>query len=248
MSAFQANCQAKTEINSDANLVKGDDQGNIYLINGSEIQKTDEKGTILFRYSNALYGNIFDADVTNPLRILIYYREANTLIFLSQQLTEIGDPIDIDDVAGFEAYLACGSRKGGFWLYDINTHSICYYGETRTKLKQTQNLSARLNRQEPLKISEQENQLYLILSDKIMVFDCFGSYLHTYNVSALNDVKVIGNWLYYWDGNALVRINILLKNQEPLTLPQYPDATNLVLFKNNVLFQLPHKLVIITNF
>src|SRR5687768_7815077 len=68
------------------NLFTNDNLSNLYLINGEEIIKYSPTGKQLLKYSNKRFGNITTIDATNALKILLYYKDFQQLVFLDNQL------------------------------------------------------------------------------------------------------------------------------------------------------------------
>src|ERR1043166_5956386 len=70
--------------------------GNVYIINGEELVKYNPSAKILARYSNLKLGQITSMDLTNPLKILLYYRDYQQLVYLDDQLSANADPISLE--------------------------------------------------------------------------------------------------------------------------------------------------------
>ncbi|MFH2096168.1 MAG: hypothetical protein ABIJ16_10720, partial [Bacteroidota bacterium] len=98
-----------------------DHLGNLYTVDGLKFAKYNPDGEETAHYSNAYYGEISYADVTDPYRILLYYRDFNQILFLDKELSEIASPIFLSDLSVEQATIACTSNRGGFWVYDRQT-------------------------------------------------------------------------------------------------------------------------------
>jgi hypothetical protein len=114
-------------INQSHQFIRVDAYSQVYLVNGPELMKYDKNGTILQRYCNNKLGTISYADVTNPLKLLLFYQESNAVVFLDHSLIEITGALDIFEMAGFEASLACSSSDGGFWLWNPVLQTVNHY-------------------------------------------------------------------------------------------------------------------------
>src|SRR6476659_8841896 len=66
---------------------KADNLNNVYMIKDDELIKYLPDGRFFRRYSNLKLGTITSVDVTNPLKILVYYRDFQQIIFLDNQLS-----------------------------------------------------------------------------------------------------------------------------------------------------------------
>jgi|YNPMSStandDraft_1061717.scaffolds.fasta_scaffold01113_10 hypothetical protein len=91
---------------------------NIYIQQNAKLYKIDTSGNILCSYSNINLGNINTIDVSNPLQILVYYNLYNSVQLLSNNLTPISQPINLDEIGFVNVNAICNSEQGGFWIYD----------------------------------------------------------------------------------------------------------------------------------
>ncbi len=91
---------------------------NLYIQRAQTLVKCDTTGKELKQYANFMLGNITSVDVSNPLKILVFYAETNYLLTLTNDLISQSNPISLDE-AGFVAVKAgCSAEKYGFWIYD----------------------------------------------------------------------------------------------------------------------------------
>src|ERR1051325_2600855 len=68
-----------------------DNLDNVYLLNkDNQVKKLNNKGDSVSVF-NALrkYGDIYSIDVSNPLKILVYYKEFGTIVVLDRFLSSI---------------------------------------------------------------------------------------------------------------------------------------------------------------
>src|SRR5436190_16778523 len=76
------------KINAEADFFSVDALGNIFLVNGPEILKLDEKGVFLSKFSKRDYGNITSLDTRDPLRLLVFYKSFGIMRTLENKLSE----------------------------------------------------------------------------------------------------------------------------------------------------------------
>ncbi len=229
--------QSTIDINQVANFIDIDSQGNIFLVNDIELLKYNQEGKLLYRYSNAINGSITSIDVTNPLRILVFYKESNAIIYLNQQLAKITDAIQIDDLSGIEATIVASSSKGGFWAYDALTMTLLFFDNNRIMQKQSVNLAGYLNGEEPLYLVEQLQSIYLQTKNKILVFDIYGNLIKTLPFSSINKIRVVENSLHALDTSGIVNYNLLSKEKTVFSLSDYSNYVNAFLFKTRLVLQ-----------
>lgn len=88
-----------------------------YIIADNEFRKQKEGKTL--KYKNVALGDIYRADLQNPLQIVLFYKKFNTVVLLDNQLNEttvinfneLAQPIIADAVG-----LASQNR---LWVYDV---------------------------------------------------------------------------------------------------------------------------------
>lgn len=104
-----------------------------YVIADNEFRK--QKDGRVLKYKNLALGDIYRADLQNPLKIVLFYRKFNTVVLLDNQLNatsvisfnEIPKPL-IAEAAG----LASQNR---LWIFDINTQQLGLYDPVRNAFR-----------------------------------------------------------------------------------------------------------------
>ena len=176
------------EINSD--FFTADNQGNFYVINGNELTKFDKTGKQLYKYSNKNLGTIDFVDVSNQLKILLFYKNFSQAIFLDNTLSMSGTPVSFDQIGFQQAQLICTSHNNGIWLYDQQTFALVRLNDTYEETQRTGNLNALLNIElQPNYLLEYNNKIYINNpSTGILIFDIYGTYYKTIPVKNLQFV------------------------------------------------------------
>lgn len=213
-------------------------QGNLFLCYRTSLSKFDSNGKLLYTYSNAILGDISSIDVGNPLRILLFYNESNTLVFLNQQLAEIGDPIDLTLLTNGEPINAAMASNGGFWLYDAASYTLNQFNNNRILMRQSENLSYLLNSEQPIYIVEQNKQVYLQTPTKVFVFDAYASLLHTLPINSPNKISIEKQSVISFSNMTFTEFNPVTHETRNKTITQYPTVKNAILFKSMLILQL----------
>ena len=102
-----------------------DNQQNKYSIKNNILTKNSE--TITYQYNNLGLGKITRVDFQNPLQIVIFYKNFNTVVLLDNQLNEIkkidfnlkSTPVTLEAVAL--------SSQNQIWIYDSISSKIGLY-------------------------------------------------------------------------------------------------------------------------
>lgn len=110
-----------------------DNLGFIYLITQQNaIEKYTPDGRLLTRYSNNRLGTAAQLDVSNPLKVLVWYSDFRTVVFLDRSLTLLGE-LNLIGAGYPEVRSVAAAQDGNLWLYDeirFQLRKISPAGET----------------------------------------------------------------------------------------------------------------------
>jgi hypothetical protein len=96
-----------------------------YTIVENEFRK--EKDNKTMRYKSVSLGEIYKADLQNPLQIILFYRKFNTAVLLDNQLNET-TRINFSNVPQPLIAEAVGlASQNRLWIYDITTQQLGLY-------------------------------------------------------------------------------------------------------------------------
>jgi len=101
-----------------ATFATADNLGNIYVVSTQNaVEKYSPDGTLQFRYSNNRLGTAAWLDVSNPLKVLVWYADFRTVVFLNRSLTELGE-LNLISAGYPEVRTVAAAADGNLWLYD----------------------------------------------------------------------------------------------------------------------------------
>jgi hypothetical protein len=200
-----------TEITIENALV--DNLGNIYLYSGHKMVKHHYPSLKKASYSNIKYGAISSLDVTNPFKIMVFYKNFNKIVYLDKYLSQIGSDIDLDELGHTDVELVCSSSNGGFWLYDRQKESLFYYNEDLQKVHQSISVKSLNDGSDntPVSLIEKNQLVYMNIPEYgILVLDQYGGYQYTIPLINLDDYQIIGGNIFYFnnENNTLINYNI----------------------------------------
>ncbi|MBR6062687.1 MAG: hypothetical protein IKP54_00800 [Bacteroidales bacterium] len=231
---FACNVCAQTDeslvIEQTAQIIAVDPQGNIYAVNNASLYKYAPNGTLLYSYTQNLDGNITSIDVDNPLKIMLFYRDAGTILFLNDKLSPIGDAIDLFAKGLTTINLATYSTKNQIILYDeANTDLIIldfYFNEKERihyNFKDFNPVILKDINEQKIYMQDQQNGIYF--------FDSFGTYDKSIAILSGFPVQVSKDVIFFVKNNQLYSYNYL--NLEAHTLTDLPEETQQVLVYQN---------------
>ena len=150
---------------------------------GNQIEKVysvnqlGQADTIHYRYFNPRLGRLSSVDFTNPIRPLLFYKDAQTVILLNRNLVEIRS-INLLDF-GFPAIDAVAyATNEGFWIYNSNLQKLVQIDRNGKVLFESTELSQVFNqaiRAEQLVANAQQIAMRTQMN-RLLLFGPFGAY------------------------------------------------------------------------
>src|ERR1700759_3033364 len=140
-----------------------DNLGNIYVINGdNQLKKLGPKGDSLAVFNDVRrYGKIASIDVTNPLKILVYYRDFTTIIELDRFLNII-NTIDLRTQNILQAKAVGLAYDNNVWVFDELDAKLKRIGDDGTLVDQTTDFRQLFDTlPDPASIRDREGLVYL---------------------------------------------------------------------------------------
>ena len=102
-----------------------DNLGNVFLVSKTnQLKKLDEHLEPVTVFNDTRrYGNIYSLDVTNPLKILVYYKDFTTLLVLDRFLN-VRNTIDLRKYDILQAKAVAQSYDNNYWVFDELDNAI----------------------------------------------------------------------------------------------------------------------------
>jgi hypothetical protein len=171
-----------------------DNLGNLYLLtNTNQIRKVNEKGDSIAVYNDVRrFGKIFSIDASNPLKILVYYKDFSTIIVLDR-LLNVRNTIDLRKQNILQVRTITSSYDNNIWLYDELDSRIKKIDDNgRIILESNDFRQVYEVVPKPTNIYDRDGQLYLYDSTKgLLVYDYYGAQKNNYAIYQLSDVQVL---------------------------------------------------------
>jgi hypothetical protein len=157
------------EFESINNFIETDPLGFIYSVDEQEIIKHDAKGKILSRFSTRNYGNITSVDVSNPLKIILFFKDFSAMLILDNMLNPSGDIIALENLGIPRAGGVCRAFDNGFWIFDTDKIQLQRFSNGSEVISQSGNLNQLISNPIKLKdMKEANNKVYLLNQDSCL--------------------------------------------------------------------------------
>ena len=219
-----------------------DPMGNVYIIKNNHLVKFVQDYTQAAEYTNLFLGNIHSIDVSDPLRILIYYEDHNQVVWVDNYLSEIRSPIWLDNLGVDQAQLVCSSNQGGFWIFNGLNNQLQYFDVNLEFVHESITLNSLTGPDiQPTYMLEKSRNVYLnVPGFGILVFDRFGNYSKTIPLEIPGEFQVTDQNLYYFKAGDLYSFDLQTNNPGKLQLPE-EDGFNKVEMQPDFLYLFRHQ-------
>lgn len=209
--------------------INTDEQGNLYVIKSDVVSKYDLAGNLIKTFSNKSLGNISSIDVSNPLKLVLFYKNFTKVVFLDNTLSFNGSPISLDNIGFQQAQLACYSFNNCMWIYDQQNMELIRLNENMQPIQRSGNILQLTGMaMEPNFLVEHDNKVYLNNPQSgIMIFDIYGTYYKTIPIKGLKTFKVSSLALEYDRNGKLYKYNFKSLDTDSLNLGLNPEPINI---------------------
>jgi len=197
---------------------------NIYLIKGSQLQKLEHKSNKTRNYSNLSFGKITSVDVSNPFKILIFYKDFNKIVFLDNNLSLVASPVSLDDLGYYHVSAIGSSNNGGFWLFDQSLNQIIYVDQELNTVHKSSTLTDVISQDtgdETAFMQEKKDYIYLgIKNQGILLFDIYGTYFKALPIKKAGKFQIINDHISYLNDDNLYFYNLDNYNETHIKMPK----------------------------
>ena len=217
-----------------------DDFDNTFYIQNNILYKNTSQGT--YTYANTQLGEISSVDITNPLKILVFFRDFNTVLLLDNRLNELTKPINFT-TESFSKNIAFASMSSGnnLWLYSFDDNILQLWNHQTRKINFTSQPLTFFNGFEPIKQLSTYESCRLIGKSLMLKFNEYGTFIESYDINnstiaLFKEGYIIlnENTLIYHDSfNKTRLINI---NQEVFIKSFYINTNHIYIFDGTKIF------------
>lgn len=186
----------------------------IYTLTDNIIYKTGATGA--FEFSDIQLGDVTSVDIINPLKVIVYYNEFNTVIFLDNRLIEI-ERFSFNELPNFiNTGVATNAGNNRLWILNTDTQQIELYNYSTQK---TVEISQPIT-DEIIAVASNFNFFYVLTKNEVRQFNIYGGVLHNFKVSeGIHLIQDTGNLLVTTPSQLLYKT----KKGENFTPLIYPE-------------------------
>ena len=217
---------------------------NYYYIRGSTLYKKSPLKT--YSYNNTQLGDIATVDLSNPLKIILFYRDFNVMVILDNRLNELTDSINfsIESFTKNVAFVSVSSNNN-IWLYSLDDNILSLWNyETKKTIFNTQPLSFYKKGFEANKQISTYEYCWLVSDAEVLQFNEYGSFISSIKSSTMEKVQsyldgyiyLETKKIYYRDGTGTIN-EVLIDNLDHKITSFMAIKNNLYFFDANVLYK-----------
>jgi hypothetical protein len=218
-----------------------DNLGNLYLVNqNGQVKKLTAAGDSVAVFNNVRqYGKIYLMDVTNPLKLLLYFKDFGTILILDRFLNTRA-AVDLRRQQLFQVRAIGQSYDNNIWVFDELENKLKRISEEGRVLDQSTDFRLLFDSTpSPQYIVDQNKQLYLYDSAKgVYLFDYYGAFRNRIQLLGWTEFNVIGNVLYGRDAGMLYKYEPGTLNLQQYTIPAIMRKARKIKFTRDNLYLL----------
>lgn len=225
------------------NYFTTDNLGNSFLVDKDEITKYDGNGTVFNKFSIKAFGPIESIDATNPMKLMVFYKDFSKIIYLDNTLSLNGNPIDLEEYNLNQAKFICQSHSDGIWLYDQQKFALIRLDKNLSLTQSTSNINQLLGIEvSPNFMCEFNNSVYLNNpATGILVFDIFGTYVKTIPLLNLPKFQVTNESIYFMRDHKAYAYNLKTTEQSEISLAD--NQYNEIRFEKGMIYVRNNELI-----
>lgn len=219
-----------------------DNYENSYYVHNNTLFKKTINFT--YSYSNTQLGSITSIDITNPLKLLVFYRDFNTVLLLDNKLNELTKPINFT-TESFSKNIAFASisSNNNLWLYSLDDNKLQLWNHQTRKIEFTsQPLTFFVNNFEPINQLSTYKNCWLIGKNNILKFNEYGSFIEGHEKTKTNNLRLFRDRYIFLEDNKLFYENTSNTSQEINLNPEvfiesfYVNTNHIYIFDGTKIF------------
>jgi hypothetical protein len=199
-----------------------DNLGNVFLVTGlQQLKKLDNNYDSVTVFNNVRrYGKLDMMDVSNPLRVLLFYKDFNTVVVLDRFLN-VRTTIDLRQVNILQCSAVAQSFDNNIWLFDELENKIRKIDENGKILLESPDFRVLFDAPpRPSSLEDYNRFVYAYDSSKgLLVMDYFGAYKNLIAFKGWQNFHGISKGIVATDSTGIIYYEPGTLNTEHYLLP-----------------------------
>jgi hypothetical protein len=208
-------------INIPVDFIQTDNLGNIYVVKDFRITQFDRNGRQLFVFEDYSAGKISHLDVTDPMKIIVYYKDFMVVRLLDKTLSELSS-FRLNNIGFDMVEVIAHTRDRRFWIYNQSDFKLKKIDDSGNVINESELFNILFREAvSPAKIIEFEGVVYLNdPKNGVYVFDQFGTFIRKIPVKGIDQYQLMQDKLLYFDGTNLSSYDLRRLDETMMELPE----------------------------
>lgn len=222
-----------------------DNLDNLYIISSTgQIKKMNAAGDSVGVYNQARnYGKLYSIDVSNPLKLLLFYKEFSTVVILDRFLAN-QSTLDLKKFSILDPSAIGNAYDNNIWVYDEYDNKLKKIDEKGNKLLETADFRTVFDESiAPQKILNDNGLVYLADTAKgVFVFDNYGSFKRKIALKNFQTIAIANDNVISASNELITVFNPVTQLQAQKKIPffdpyfhSFITPSKLVNFSNNTI-------------
>jgi len=216
-----------------------DNLGSLYLFSpNQQLKKLDAKFDSVGLFNDVRrYGSLYGMDVSNPLRVILWYKDFSTLVILDRFLN-LRTSINLNGAGILQCVAVAQSYDNNIWLFDDLDSKLKKIDEEGNLLLESADFRMLFdNPPHPYKLEDFNKQLYAYDSARgLLMMDYFGAYQKLLPYTGWKNLQGIGKGLIATDSNHLIYLKADGINMNKIALTQEMKVAKKIRLQGTRLF------------
>jgi hypothetical protein len=201
-----------------------DNLGNIFVLTpDNQLKKYSATGDSLGVYNDVkTYGKVAYIDVSNPLKILLFYQEFGTIVMLDRFLNNVNS-LDLRQLGFYQVTCIGLAYDNNIWVYDALAGKLNKIASDGTLINQTNDIRTFTDSvPNPVLLTDQGGLVYLFDPQKgAFLFDHYGGYAKFIPLKNWRHFSVINKTMLGWNGHEFLKYEDKMFAEEKKRIPGY---------------------------
>jgi hypothetical protein len=225
-----SSCNLEKKIQGNFIYINTDLLGNIYAITKSgQLRKMNAAGDSIASYNEVKkYGQPTMVDVSNPMKILVFYKPYGIIVSLDRLMT-FRNSINLRNKQYFNVNSAATSYDNLIWIFDGGDQKIKKLDDEGGLISEGQDLRL-VTEALPESATLLTNQKQLLLYDAgkgFYVFDILGGYRNLLPFKDWQDVGISGNIIYGFQKGKLLTYELQTLHLKEYVMPAISNSNSM---------------------
>lgn len=199
-----------------------DNLDNVYILTATDqLKKYNSKGDSLAVYNNVRrFGKVFSLDVSNPLKVLLYYKDFSSIVILDR-LLGVRSTIDLRKRNIIQVSAIGQSYDNNIWVFDAYDNKLKKIDDEGRMLLETPDLRMVFNGAvSPQQIINHNKQVYLYdIATGVFIFDNYGSFKRKVPITGWSQLNITDKHITGIAGGSIQDYNVTTLLQSAQKFP-----------------------------